>query len=79
MNTLAEIDDLEEVSELLGEIERSRASSLTKSFARMLRHERVDVEDDTAPGRTAAGGAADQIKNMLGRLRSMGPAGRGRL
>jgi flagellar biogenesis protein FliO len=79
MNTLTEIDDPEEVSELLGAIERSRAASLTNSFARILRHERPDVEDDTAPGRTAAGGAADQIKNMLGRLRSMGPAGRRRL
>lgn len=81
MNTLTEIDDPEQVSELLGAVERAQASSLTNSFARALRRERVDIGDDAdadAAGATAAGGAAEQIKGLLSRVRNMGPSGRGR-
>jgi len=79
MNTLTEIDDPEQVSQLLGAVERARAGSLTNAFAGALKREQVVWDDgaDDAGARTTSplSGAVDQMKAMLGRLRGGPPAG----
>ncbi|MFW6155204.1 MAG: FliO/MopB family protein [Planctomycetota bacterium] len=79
MNTLTEIDDPEQVSQLLGAVERARAGSLSGAFAGALKRQQgawpADGEDDAfgaAAGPETSSpvrGAVDQMKTVLGRLR----------
>ncbi|NLF30706.1 MAG: flagellar biosynthetic protein FliO [Planctomycetes bacterium] len=81
MTTLAEIDDPQQVSQLLGAVEQARAGSLTNAFAGVLNRQRIDwpageEEDMGAAARQVSplSGAVDQMKTMLGRLRNGGRA-----
>ncbi len=79
MNTLTEIDDPEQVSQLLGAVERARAGSLSGAFAGALHGQQAAWADDgteddlpTAGRPTTSSpvrGAVDQMKTVLGRLR----------
>ena len=81
MNTLAEIDDPEQVSELLGAVEQAKVSSLSNTFAKALAAWRGQTgQSDEGPGDdgagsapTPAGHALDRVKNLVERLRQDKP------
>lgn len=80
MNTLAEIQDPEQVSELLGDVQRGKANSLSGSFAKALggwRNQMTEAGEPVetvgvGPLTTPAAGAADRIKSMLEKIRRVG-------
>lgn len=84
MNTLAEIDDPEQVSQLLGAVEQAKAHSLTNTFSKALSgwRARMGPAEDAAPADltstdrmfTPAGGLADRFKAMVDKMRG-GPNG----
>ncbi len=77
MNTLSEISDPVEVSELLGAAEKSKAGSLSNVFAGALRRRQDDLaiesrmlsEADAADEPTGAAGAADQMRSLIAKVR----------
>jgi len=80
MNTLAEIEDPQQVSELLGAVEQGKAGSLSSTFAKALGSWRGQLTDADMPTQedllnqptTPAGGAAERIRSLAERVRGLG-------
>lgn len=76
MQTLATIDDPQEIAELLQAIEASKPQSLTRNFSDMLHTMHGDYRDE--PGDTAemrGDSAREQVSRVLGRIRALGGRG----